>query len=264
MVSAEDRPLEMSPEALNGIGSHITDGILAHPVTDNIVDVSFLRKTLVGRKFIGKYRRIISNELLDDGHKGNGLGVLHLQRTDTALTGHHTEDWGLGLGGASLRVLRFLGFVFVGLTATKVHFIHFHLAVKDRGIILGIEGTDLMENEPSGLLRDTNITAQLHRGNALLVAADEIHRNEPLAEGNLGVLKDGSDKDGEIRLAMGAMEATIGTGGAMVLTAERANHIGLLPTGLKDSLAAFGFRIKVIGKVKDVVEAAEVNHKSQV
>lgn len=264
MISTKDAPLEVSPKALNGISGDVTISVFLRSVTDDIVDISFLRKTLVSRHLIGEDTAVISNELLDNRHQGNGLGVFHLHGTDITLTDHHTEDGSLGLGAAALGILRFLGFVLVGLTATKVHLIHFHLAFKDGSIVLMVESTDLMENIPSGLLRDVDITAQLRRGNTLLVRRDEIHRNEPLAEGYLGVFKDGSHKDGEVRLAVTAMETTIGTAYAMVLTAERTYDILLVPTGFKDGLAAFLLGREVIGQFEDRVESSEINHKAQV
>ena len=93
------------------------------------------------------------------------------------------------------------------------------------------------------------------------MARDKIHRNEPLAKGNLRVLKDSSHKHGEIGLAMTAMETAIGSNGAMVLTAERTNNIVLRPTRFVDGLTAFLFGREVIGQFKDAIEASEVNHK---
>ena len=121
-----------------------------------------------------------------------------------------------------------------------------------------------MQNVPSGLLRDMDIGSQLNGRDALLMARNEIHRNEPLAKGNLRVLKDSSNEDGEIGLAMIAMETAIGAAHAMMLTAEGADNIVLLPTRFVDGLAALVLGGEVIGKVKDIVEASEVNHKSQV
>ena len=109
-----------------------------------------------------------------------------------------------------------------------------------------------------------DVGCQLNGRDSLLVAGDEIHRNEPLAEGNLRVLEDSPDKNGEIRLAVGAMEPPVGAGNAMVLAAERANHIILLPTGLKYSLTASFFGIEVRGKFINAIEMTKVYHKSQV
>ena len=63
---------------------------------------------------------------------------------------------------------------------------------------------------------------------------------------------------------MAAMVTTIGAARTMMLTAERADDIMLVPTRFKDGLAAFGLRVEVGGKFVDAIETAEVNHKSQV
>jgi len=63
---------------------------------------------------------------------------------------------------------------------------------------------------------------------------------------------------------MAAMEATIGTTHAMMLSAERTNHIVLIPTRLEDSPTALVFGIEVGSEFEYGVESAEVNHKSQV
>lgn len=93
---------------------------------------------------------------------------------------------------------------------------------------------------------------------------DKIHGDEPLAEGYLRILEDGSNKDGEIGIAMAAVEAAIGAAYATVLTAEGAYNVMFLPTGFVDGLAAFVLRREVIGEFEDRVEASEVNHKAQV
>ena len=48
------------------------------------------------------------------------------------------------------------------------------------------------------VLRDAEVATQLMGGDALFMTADEAHRDEPFPQGNLGVLKDGSDGHGEI------------------------------------------------------------------
>ena len=62
-----------------------------------------------------------------------------------------------------------------------------------------------MEDEPRSLLRHMNVRSQLNGGNAFLLAGNEVHGDEPLAKGNLRVFEDGSDGDGEVRLAMVAV-----------------------------------------------------------
>ena len=100
-----------------------------------------------------------------------------------------------------------------------------------------------------------DVRSQLNGGNALLVAGNEVHRNEPLAEGNLRVLEDGSDGDGEIRLAMVAVEPTVSTAYAVMMSAEWADNILLVPTGLEDSPAALVLGVEVLGEFEYGIEA---------
>ena len=93
---------------------------------------------------------------------------------------------------------------------------------------------------------------------------DKIHGDEPLAKGNLRILEDSTHKDGEIGLAVIAMEPTIGAAHAMMMTAEGANHTLLVPTRFEDGLAALFLGGEVVCQFEDGVESAEVNHKAQV
>ena len=79
----------------------------------------------------------------------------------------------------------------------------------------------------------------------------------------LVLLIDSPDRDGEVRLAVVAVESSVGTAHAVVVSAERANHIILVPAGLKDSLTALVLGGEVGGKFKYGVETAEVNHISK-
>ena len=92
----------------------------------------------------------------------------------------------------------------VGFTPAKVHFVTLH-NTRERHILLCEQGADLVEDEPRSLLRHMNVRSQLNGGNAFLLAGNEVHGDEPLAKGNLRVFEDGSDGDGEVRLAMVAV-----------------------------------------------------------
>ena len=63
---------------------------------------------------------------------------------------------------------------------------------------------------------------------------------------------------------MAAMVTAIGTSDTVVLPAERADNVILIPTGLKDCLTAFILGVEVGGKFVDAIEVVEINHISQV
>ena len=260
MVRTENTTLEMGPETLNGIGGDTTLGVFLDTVADYSVDIAFACETIIGGQFVREHVGIVGNELLDNRHKGLCLGVLNFNGTYGSFTFHHTENRRLSLGATSLSLFRFLGFVLVRLTATKVHFVHFHLAGKGGGIVLLIQGANLVENEPSGFLRDVNVTAELVGRNALLVATDKVHCHKPLNQGNLGVLKDSSDKHREIPLAVVATVAAVGTFYAMVAATVRTYNVTLFPTGIADSTKATFLGVEVFSEFKNRVKVRKVNH----
>lgn len=264
MVCAEDAPLEMCPETFYGVGGNTSLGILAESVTYDAVTVALILQVGVSTELVGEYMTVISHELLDDRHQRHNPGIGNHQRTGFTVPGNHTEDRSLGLGAAPLGSKSPPGFVLVGLTTTEVHFIDLHLTFQCNIIVLPVKSTNLMQNVPRGLLGDVYVTCQLARGYALLVGRYEVHRNEPLAERYLSVLEDSAHQYRKISFATRAVESAVGTTDAMVLTAERANNVLLVPPGVEDSLAALIFGVEVVGEVKDIVEALEVNHKSQV
>lgn len=268
----------MPPKTFNPVGGVCTYRELLLAVTDEDM-VVFLVKSVVGGQFVGNHRRAFSHEMLNDGNEGASLGVGNLLRNlvGVCLLGNlarlgvhllrlphhsHTEDRSLRLGATPLSLLRLLGLVLVGFPTAKVHFVALNNTRKCH-IFLCEQGADFVEDEPRRLLRDGNVRSQLNRGNTLLVAGDKVHSEEPLAEGNLRVLKDSSDSDGEVRLAVVAVESSVGTAHAVVVSAERANHIVLVPTGLKDSLTALVLGGEVVRQFKYGIETAEVNHISK-
>ena len=94
------------------------------------------------------------------------------------------------------------------------------------------------------------------------MGADEIHRNEPLAKTDFSILEDCSNQYREVLSTLWAAERTILAGVAVVSATERANDIVLIPTGIEDSLLAFGLAVEVVGKGEYGVESGEVNHKT--
>ena len=117
-----------------------------------------------------------------------------------------------------------------------------------------------MQNEPRSFLCHGDIRSQLNRGYALLVAADKIHSHKPLNQGYLGILEDSTYGNGEGAVAMRADILSVLAYVTMVLSTIGANHITVSPTGLSNSLLAFGRRIKVEGNVYKRIEVSEVNH----
>ena len=119
-----------------------------------------------------------------------------------------------------------------------------------------------MQHVPCRGLRHLDVTAQLMRGNALLVAADKVHGHEPLDEGHLCPLEYSPDKAGEVVQARLAAEAPVLPDLTLVRSAVGADYVAVRPTALDNGLAARFLRVEVRGKGDDVVEFAEVYHSS--
>ena len=90
---------------------------------------------------------------------------------------------------------------------------------------------------------------------------NQVHRDEPFPEGNLGVLKDGTDRDGEILPAFRATIRTVLSGVAMMPTAEGADNVILLPTGVADGTFTPFLGAEESGQLEDGIEAGEINHR---
>ena len=229
----------MSPKTFDGVGGDTVLRIFLFAVVDDAVLVSFTRQTCIRTELVRKDMSIVSNELFDDGQKRSSLGVLYDKSTGFAFSCHHTEDGSLSLGGTSLRSFCFLGFVLIGFTSTKVHFVHFHLTVKDGSIVLCKQSTNFMENIPCSLLRDVDVTSKLMGGNPLLMATDKIHSHKPFLQGQFGIFEDGAYKTGESLVTIGTLELiiTVATCVNMHGAAVRAdNH--LTPTLLGNEVTA--------------------------
>src|SRR5690606_30945086 len=64
-----------------------------------------------------------------------------------------------------------------------------------------------LEHEPCRLLGDTQRASEFMGANAVLEVGEHPHSGEPLVESDSGILKDGSDLDGELSLGVAAILA---------------------------------------------------------
>lgn len=182
---------------------------------------------VVSTKFIGDDKATLSHVFLDDRNEGASTCVSHLAHINEGmslllnftrlkvygfiLSNHrHTEDRLFNLDGAVLSLRSLLGFVLVGFPTTKVHFIALNSTPQAHHIMLCIKGANLMKDEPSSFLCNRNVGSQLNRRDTLLVGGDKVHSHKPLGKANLSIFKDSTHEDGEVRLAMSTMVASIG------------------------------------------------------
>ena len=88
---------------------------------------------------------------------------------------------------------------------------------------------------------------------------NEVHGNEPLLQGEVGILEDGTDEAGEVMLALIATETVISALYTMMFAAFRADHI-ITPTSLGKGLLTDFLVVEVLNDCDDGVELIEINH----
>jgi len=111
-----------------------------------------------------------------------------------------------GFVRATLRAWRPLVGVLVLFLAADESRIGFNIALERRVERIGTGGmTKAMEHEPCRFLRDFQVLSELRGGNALLVAGDHPNGDEPLTQGELRVLENRANLNGEALAALAAL-----------------------------------------------------------
>src|SRR5208282_6491537 len=119
-------------------------------------------------------------------------------------------------------------FVLVALFAADETFVQFDDASQLVKVIArAARLAQTLQHEPSGLLGNTDLFAELQAGDALACGYEQVHRIEPLVKGNVAALEDRACADREIQLAgVAAIEANLwllaDAFTAFALRAERA------------------------------------------
>ena len=258
VVATRYHPSEVAPEPLDGVCEDVPVSVLILAVLDHAVVVTYALNAIVSTQLISDDKGTLLDELLDEGLQRGLVGLVNYESVDIghgfplavlvdderAL--HHAEHGLLGLGRTSLRVWCFHRLVFPLLLAADVHLVALHLSVEPIVIGLREQCTNLVQHVPCRLLRDLNVAGELARRHTLLVRRDEVHGEEPLAKRQLGVLKDGASRAGEIVLALVASETSVGATSTVVVAAVRADHV-IAPPRLDESLLAGLFVREIIG-----------------
>jgi hypothetical protein len=136
-------------------------------------------------------------------HKGRngslrvGLALLH-PRSSAAFGRHGDHAFAGSVPPLRLIIIGIaLGrLVFLACFPAEVRLIRFNNAPQQPVLVLHHE-TDALTEEPSGLLADAEVFAQLGRGDALAAGSDQIERGEPRPHRRMGTLQC-SDRSGRI------------------------------------------------------------------
>lgn len=141
--------------------------------------------------------------------------------------------------------------------STNVHLVTLNLTDKCLCIVLSVQFANLLQHIPSGSLTYFDITAQLTRGNTLLVRGNEIHGNEPLHKREVAVFKYCADSAREIAFALIATELSVLACGTVMLSTIRTNEVLVLtdtPSCFHECLSASVFVIEVHRNCDKAVE----------
>lgn len=119
----------------------------------------------------------------------------------------------------------FLVLVFIAFLAADEALIQFHDTLELGEFRPTARLSQPMQHEPSRFLSDANLFRQLQTGDALTSGYKQVHRIEPLMQGNMAALEDRACTDREIKLAwVTAIEPTLSCGDVPFGLAGRAGN----------------------------------------
>lgn len=257
MVAANNHPAEMRPKALNAVREYVPIGIFIRSVVHYGMVIAHITQAVVGIQLVGNDPCALLDVLAYNRHQRSLVGLLYGKGTDIGhglqvtmpvddeRAFHNAEHGSLGLCRATLRVRCAHGLVFPLLLAADIDLVALHLTLEHSAANLLVQQSYFLQHIPCRGLCDMDVTAQLMGRYALLVAADEVHRHEPLDERHLGVLEYRTDEAREVLEAMATTETPVASLGAMALAAIGADDVTVGPTRFDNGLLASFFSIEI-------------------
>ncbi len=242
---ADRRPFERGVEALRRVDvrSRRRVRVFADVLASRMIDVKVRRvppaHPAIRRQFVRDQDCPGTIHVLEhegrDGALGVCLALLCPRPTSTlrrhcdhALTGA-AAALGLVVIGVALRLLAFLARL-----ATEIRFVSLDNAFQQAVFVLHHPANTLAE-EPSRLLADAEMFAQLDGGDALAGRGHQIERGEPRPQGQVGAFQRGAVRHLELRAAGIALQIVLATGLVRVVDAAafRADRTGRPAQGFK-------------------------------
>ncbi len=196
--------LKQAPEVFESVGVNLSVNVLFRMV-DNLVLESLMPKSLIGHERIG----------VDRASRFDVSADVSLQKMLAAITDNgganfsaalqHSDNGGF-IFGASFgnAALPFIGMHEASGT-TDESLVHFHFismsAQFGSGIVLHRK-PDSVKHEPRGLLSDAQSACHFVRADSVFAVRNHPNANEPLIEGQSGILKDSSNLHAELLLSV--------------------------------------------------------------
>lgn len=186
-------------QLLVSVGGHATATVFTGSVVDRGMVKEETTDAAIGRSFISVKRRTSFNMRMDGGVKVRGRGGLNRLGNDPAAALTHAHHWHLA-DSATTRIELFTGML-VRFLAADVSLVDFNNAGQ-HGRVVAASLTQALEDEPSRLLGDTYLFAQLKAADALAGSNQHVHGIEPFVQRHMAALEDRARSDGEVFLAL--------------------------------------------------------------
>jgi len=188
MVNAVNAAFHDRENTLNAIRGHVVADVFTSAVIDGCVLERFVSDLTVDKRLVC-VEHGADFDILDDCLPDSFLihiGDRHSDRPAAALA--HAKNRRLADRAAT--GLELLRLVLIGFLAADESFVNFDDTGKLLEIATAASFPEPVQNEPSRLLRDPDLFRQLHAGYALAGRHEQVHRVNPLVQGNVAALED--------------------------------------------------------------------------
>lgn len=209
VVDADQAPLKHREHGLNAVRSHAIANIFAFAMVDGRMVEKQTTYVAVRASLIRVQRRADRNVLNNGVLNGLriGAGKLDCLGAPALAALFHAEH--CGLANCAATGFQLFVLVLVGLDPAHIGFVNLDQALQHRHVAAACF-PEPMQDEPCGLLRDANFLGELHRRYSLARRHEQIHRVNPLVQGNVAPLKDCAGAHRKVLTALiAAVEAAL-------------------------------------------------------
>ena len=222
VMNADDGALQHGPEALNRIRVDCADDILAGRVPHELMR-EHIAEHPITRVFVGREQANFGRDgLANKAVESLGIGVRDDAGDNVALARYGSDDWRLARSGPAAHAVALIPMAVLGFAADE-RLVYFDNAHELLELFVLKRDADAMTHVPSGLVAaEAHDAVDLAGRNALFGSQHHVNDAEPLAQIDVGILKNGSDKVRE------AISATLTAFRAFPLKFHRLKRIDLV------------------------------------
>jgi hypothetical protein len=254
-VGSANAPFQQRPKVFEAVSVNTSVYVLNCVIYDLMSIVA--SKAAIAKHFVSVKRSTSLYVLFDCRLGGFLLAIRESHGAHFSATLQQPKGYGLTLSAGSGDAALARADVHVARLAADERFIGLNFATKHSSRIFVHGFTDAMHHEPSRLLSNANGPRYLAGANSVLAVADHPESAHPLIESKRRILKDSSDLESELFLALGAKPDTSRFDKRVPLgAAARTLDYAVRPTKVERILkAAFGIAevnnrvLKCLGRV---------------